>query len=633
MMYYDPRTGLPVADAEIEPLEVSWFPTQKEVEDAFSTLILSASGWRKVFAASGLEEDDSPQLTIPDRIISASMAYVYGRYLQEKTGKTDPLIVMGLDSRPTAPQMADVMGRIFLSMGIQVQYLFICAAPEIMAYSKVQGTIDGFAYISASHNPVGHNGVKFGLNTGGVLSAAQVNPLIDALRSLIISGEWTTEFTPLLSKSVAKKWGKELENMPSHKKDAEKAYWDFTLSVVTGLDSPKEARKIWHLWSELFKKTPLGTLSEFNGSARCLSIDSAILAQAGVGNIRLNDKPRQFVHRIVPEGKSLELCRQELENTWKKDPSFLFGYVPDCDGDRGNLVYMDEKAGVARILEAQEVFALAVLSELAYSQYLGTRGFLKSKKTAVVVNDATSRRIEVIAQALGAEVYRCEVGEANVVGCAEELRTRGWEVRVLGEGSNGGNILHPAAVRDPLNTLFSFIKLMNLRSDPHGPGLFEIWCKALGTPYNPNFSLKDVMDTLPPYITTSAYEPEALLKIQSPDHAQLKKNYEQLFLLDWENRRENLKNLWNVVSYRQINYEGTQAKEGWGSTFRSGKQRGGFKIEFLDDQGVVVAFNWMRGSGTEPVFRILTDAAGSHLKKEAWFREWHTDLVLRADAL
>ena len=41
---------------------------------------------------------------------------------------------------------------------------------EIMAYAK---KLDGFIYISASHNPVGHNGIKFGTNNGGVLEAKE----------------------------------------------------------------------------------------------------------------------------------------------------------------------------------------------------------------------------------------------------------------------------------------------------------------------------------------------------------------------------------------------------------------------------------------------------------------------------
>ena len=58
-------------------------------------------------------------------------------------------------------------------------------------------------------------------------------------------------------------------------------------------------------------------------------------------------------------------------------------------------------------------------------------------------------RIEEIAEAFYASVYRAEVGEANVVNLARSLRDKGFTVPILGEGSNGGNITHPAAVRIP----------------------------------------------------------------------------------------------------------------------------------------------------------------------------------------
>ena len=60
--------------------------------------------------------------------------------------------------------------------GAILQYSAVTSAPEIMAYAK---KLDGFIYISASHNPVGHNGIKFGTNDGGVLCAQENKKLVD----------------------------------------------------------------------------------------------------------------------------------------------------------------------------------------------------------------------------------------------------------------------------------------------------------------------------------------------------------------------------------------------------------------------------------------------------------------------
>ena len=190
---------------------------------------------------------------------------------------------------------------------------------------------------------------------------------------------------------------------------------------------------------------------DFNGSARTLSIDREFFSSLGLGFHGINDKPREIVHRIVPEGESLEPCMRFLESLRERDPSVVLGYVPDCDGDRGNLVFWDGKR--ARPLEGQEVFALACVSELAHLVLTGELRYDEQGKAlnraAVAANGPTSLRVDRIAAAFGVRVFRAEVGEANVVGLARKLREAGYLVRILGEGAAGGVITHPAAVRSP----------------------------------------------------------------------------------------------------------------------------------------------------------------------------------------
>jgi phosphoglucomutase len=59
----------------------------------------------------------------------------------------------------------------------------------------------------------------------------------------------------------------------------------------------------------------IGILAELNGSARSVTIDRDFLSSLGARVSALNDRPRQIIHRIVPEGRSLNLCREELEKT------------------------------------------------------------------------------------------------------------------------------------------------------------------------------------------------------------------------------------------------------------------------------------------------------------------------------
>ena len=306
-----------------------------------------------------------------------------------------------------------------------------------------------------------------------------------------------------------------------------------------------------------------------------------------------------------------------------KNCNVLLGYMPDCDGDRGNIVYWDEKSGKAVILKAQEVFSLSVLAELTYS--IWKNGGDSSFKPAVAVNCPTSMRINEICRVLGAQVFRAEVGEANVVNLAREKREEGYNVRILGEGSNGGTITYPSSVRDPLNTVFAIIKLLMMRED----GLYEIWCKKAGIEYKADFTLSDVLESLPVYTTTGVSEPRAILKVKNTDHAALKKAFQKNFEASWEQKKAELKKSYGISSYEAVITNGT--KETCGVTDYSLSGKGGLKILFKDSEEQPVAFIWMRGSGTEPVFRIMCDVRGDNAEEEKALLAWETELLEKSD--
>jgi phosphoglucomutase len=350
----------------------------------------------------------------------------------------------------------------------------------------------------------------------------------------------------------------------------------------------------------------------------------------------INAKPGEIAHRIVPEGESLEPCRLFLEELHSRDSAFILGYVPDCDGDRGNLVIWDEFLQKARALEAQEVFALACIAELTHLVWMNGKPFDDSSfngkplaKTAIAVNDPTSFRVDRIAEAFGAEVFRAEVGEANVVNLARKLREEGYTVRILGEGSNGGNITHPAAVRDPLHTVLALAKLVSIRSEGPKPGLFEIWCDASGRPYNPDFCLADVIASLPPFITTSAFAPEAALTVTSADHGELKRRYQKIFLRQWEEKKGELSRRLGIHRWEAFAYNGINERRGIDDFGEAGK--GGLKICFYNADDRPAASIWMRGSATEPVFRVMADVEGTDRQLERSLIEWQRSMTIEAD--
>ena len=582
-------------------------------------MILSASGWRKVFAASGDEQDKNPQINDNDRKLAVIAADVFFDYLSALTGQSTPVIALGIDSRPTGPAIADAMIHALIKKGAIIQYSAVTSAPEIMAYAK---KLDGFIYISASHNPVGHNGIKFGTNDGGVLSGAENAKLTeDFLKRLSddagVEVAVKTAFTCTTSelKSV-------YDVKESSKHNALYAYRNFVNETISGTENKEYQADFFGILDTYLGGKQLGVVCDFNGSSRYQSIDRDYFAERHINFYSINDF--EIAHEIIPEAENLVHVAAEMErlqSAGHKD--VVLGYMPDCDGDRGNIVYWDEKAGKAVVLKAQEVFSLSVLAELTYS--IWQHGDEKDFKPAVVVNCPTSMRIEEIANALGAEVFRAEVGEANVVNLARKKRSEGYTVRILGEGSNGGTITYPSSVRDPLNTIFALLKLLMMKEN----GLFEMWCSKSGNQYKEDFTLSDIIATLPVYTTTGVSDPRAILKVKSTNHAKLKAKFQKAFEADWKSKQAELKKKYHIESWEAVITKGTEETRGVNDFSTS--EKGGLKIIFKDKDEKPVAFIWMRGSGTEPVFRIMCDVKGDKPEMETALLKWETELIKKSD--
>ncbi len=445
-----PFLGLAGGDPTKPPLARETLPSPEEVRLAAHSLILSASGWRKTFAdpsANGpyvswdpghsLENSLSRGLCPADTVIVAGMALVFSSFIKETCieetgGDRRPVVLLGIDTRPTGPAIADVFARVLTGEGCEVRYLFIVPAPEIMAYSAQTTGLppehefhsDGFAYISASHNPPGHNGLKFGLG-GGVLTGEQVAPLIAKIRAFIADSAAPELALAAIGKAdpreLAACYGKVV-------------HWKRIRSrrICSSRTASSPTRPGWTPRKRCcrdrrrLRRAPFGVIAELNGSARTQSIDPDWLSALGVQAKVLNaDRGLCAPHRAgerIPQDCSdaLTKCTRRMRHCAR--------YVPDCDGDRGNLVYYSKTLQRAVPLEAQQVFALVCLSELAYLRWRG-----EARPIAVVVNDATSMRIEAIAGAFGVRVFRAETARQCRLLRGKIRAEGGWCVRILGE--------------------------------------------------------------------------------------------------------------------------------------------------------------------------------------------------------
>jgi phosphoglucomutase len=635
-MMFHPSTNLAIGDPYSRPLAVK--PSPESAKAFFESLILSASGWRGVFGAS---DEDTGEALGPDRLYAAArMADAFaGRLLERAGAGPKPVVALGLDTRYSGPAIADIMQRVFLARGLGVRYAYMLAAPEIMAWVRRSGALpaehpdrlSAFCYISASHNPVGHNGVKFGYADGGVLPGDEAALLIKRLKDGACTAMDIDRLAALSAGVAPNELAAAFAACSLNKRKALSDYTLFTREVAGASANLDEQESALDELAAAIQAHELGIVAEMNGSARALSLDADFLGILGARVRLINARPRDFAHRIVPEGESLDQCKAELTSARRGDPGYLFGYVPDCDGDRGNIVAWDEREGKARALEAQEGFALAVLAELAQLERGRLRNGRGAERLAVVANDATSMRIDYIAKAFGAAVFRAETGEANVVGLARALRERGWTVRILGEGSNGGVITHPAAVRDPINTLTALLKLLFLRDKDGVPGPYRLWLRNTGreAAYRDDFSLSDVIASLPPFATTSVFEDRAALRVASRDQAALKAAYGAEFLRGWPGLAATLAADFGRLSWSASASAGMEERE-LGQDFGAAGA-GGLKITLRDEKDNPAAFLWMRGSGTEPVFRIMADVRGGDKRHEELLLAAHSSWVRAAD--
>lgn len=587
--------------------------------------IRSASGWRTVFATD--EHSTAEQSTAGVLEIVLLAAWQFGTAVRAQTA--NPTVVVGRDTRPTGRLAADFAIRGLIVAGCRVQDVGVAASPEVMAYAKQEPDVHGFFYLTASHNPIGHNGLKFGFADGAVIGGEDAKRIIadfdvTVANSMRVQDILAQAFDPAVSATLGAVTQSTTRN--ALKDAALEIYRRFALEIAAqppiaaGFNRTAEIAALVEQLKSALGQRPLGVVGELNGSARCVSIDRGVFVELGVRARFLNDRPGDFAHGVLPEGPNLSQAAQALRQAHAADPAFEIAYVPDNDGDRGNVVLINAE-GEPYVPTAQEVFGAVLVAELAWLRH---RGLLEAGGTrvAVVVNGPTSLRVDRICAVFGVELYRTEVGEANVVARAAQLRRQGYLVRVCGEGSNGGNITFPGTVRDPMSTILSLLKLRAYELHRYWPAL-----QQAATP-----RIYDVVRSLPAFTSTATGEARAVMQVPRVGHGALKAAYEALLPGAIETARAILRPVFEPTEWWVENYEGVNATRGTGPHTRSGAQTGGFKVLFADSGAVARAFVWMRGSGTEPVFRVMADVEGEQPEVESRLLEWHRNLIESASA-
>jgi len=321
-------------------------------------------------------------------------AWAYNSFLKKKTGKGNPTLVIGTDTRLSGSKLSDsVIGVLdcnFIDVGI--------APTPAIEFSVRYFNADGGIIITASHNEPYWNGFKFLGSNGAVINEKEMSQVINNSKTL-------KDFHKIQDRKILEK-----------NNEALKKYTEFALRIV----GAKNIEKITASKQKI--------VLDPNGGAGI--IVKKILEQIGINVVGVNMGYGEFNRTVEPTEDSLIYLKNIIDGN---NADFAAGF--DCDADRIGILMAN-----AKFLSGNQILALVVQEALSNPD--------TSKKKIVVVNDATSNVVRDVAASLGARIKEVEVGETNVV--EEMLRLNAI---AGGEGSSGGAIIPPSMCRDGILTL------------------------------------------------------------------------------------------------------------------------------------------------------------------------------------
>ena len=133
----------------------------------------------RLFGTDGVRGVANSELT-PELAMNLGKA---GAYVLTKENAHKPTIIVGCDTRISGGMLANALMAGICSVGANAVYLGVLPTPAV-AYLTKKYKVDAGVMISASHNPVEFNGIKFFSGDGYKLSDA----MEDEIEALIRGG-------------------------------------------------------------------------------------------------------------------------------------------------------------------------------------------------------------------------------------------------------------------------------------------------------------------------------------------------------------------------------------------------------------------------------------------------------------
>lgn len=338
------------------------------------TLISSISGVRGI-VGEGLD---------PSVLVRYTAAY--GTWCRaQSSSSTNPLIVVGRDSRPSGEAYSQIVIGTLRGMGCDVLDIGLAATPTVQM-TVLQEKANGGIILSASHNPEEWNALKLFDENGEYLTADEGQWVIERTKS--------GDTTPANSSQIGSLSHR--DTLPDH------------IEAILALDL---------IDPERIASNNLSVVVDGINSVGGLALPR-LLHRLGVAeeNIHcLHCEPNgHFAHPAEPRPKHLtDLTRAVTERNAD------LGLAVDPDVDR--LALVDERGRV-------------ILEEL--TQVIAADFLWGHREGPFVTNLSSSRAIDDVAARHDQPVYRSAVGEINVV-------ERMYETEAILGGEGNGGVIFP----------------------------------------------------------------------------------------------------------------------------------------------------------------------------------------------
>lgn len=315
-------------------------------------------------------------------------------------------VLVSRDTRPSGEMLRSAVFAGLLASGCEVVDLGICPTPSLQMRVRDTKATGGIA-ISAGHNSIEWNALKFVLQEGLLLNAYQGEELLDVFHSGRFSGVPWDHYQPVQEDREAAEH--HLKNIL--KQVDQKLLRSYRLKVA---------------------------LDCCNGA--CSVIAPRLLEALGCEVVVMNDQLHApFPHDPEPNPPNMSQLKA-LVKASRADVGFAF----DADGERLGIV--TEKAEAL-----SEEYTLCILADQVLQENPGP----------LVTNISSTLALEVIARRYHVPLYRTRVGQAYIV---EALRAH--KAVLGGEGSGGVVFPQHLLAHDALMSMAQILFFMARKSQP-----------------------------------------------------------------------------------------------------------------------------------------------------------------------